>query len=78
VEPARPVPPPGVVLRLAEGQWRYGAYPLVLRVLRVRPEMSRWYDGDWLWVEGEELDAYGQPVRRLAVLVSGDVAGGDG
>ena len=67
--------PVGAVLRLARGQWRYGPYPLVLRVLRVRPDLSRWYDGDWVWVEGEELDADGQPVRRLAVLVSAEAMG---
>jgi hypothetical protein len=64
------MPPPGTVLHLGPGEWRYGAYPLVLRVLRVRPDLSRWFDGDWLWVEGAELDRSGRPVRRLAVLVS--------
>jgi hypothetical protein len=45
----------GRVLEIPAGKCRYRDGVLVLRVQRVRLDISQWYDGLWVWVEGDEL-----------------------
>ncbi|MFG1834102.1 hypothetical protein [Micromonospora chersina] len=64
---------PGDVVQLAESDYRYADGPLRLRIVRVRPELSEWYDGEWVWLEGVEIgpdqDAAFRPVlARVAAL----------
>ena len=61
--------PPGTVLTLARHDWRYGRHRLRLRVSRVRWDLSRYYGGEWVWVEGESLGADGMPLGRTQALV---------
>jgi hypothetical protein len=70
--PPRRQPRIGVVLELQPGQWRYQDRALRLLVREVRPEISRWYGGAWVWVYGTELDPDGQPLDQLSALVSCD------
>lgn len=51
-------------------EWcRYRERHLVLLVERVRVDISQWYAGNWVWLEGEEIDEYGRPLRRTSALV---------
>lgn len=61
--------PPGTVLQLAAEQWQYADGPLRLRVLRVRHELSRYYDGRHVWIEGLRLDDAGRPGAFVQALV---------
>ncbi|MEU4680501.1 hypothetical protein [Micromonospora sp. NPDC023737] len=76
VVPRVPVAP-GDVVQFAENDHRYADGPLRLRVVRVRPDLSEWYDGEWVWLEGVEIGPDGQdgalrPVlARVAALSSG-------
>ena len=36
---------------------------------RVRWDLSHYYDGEWVWVEGESLGADGMPLGRIQALV---------
>lgn len=67
VEPDRLV---GATVRLAAEQCRYRADALNLRVRRVRLDISGWYGGDWVWLEGDELGEHGQPVGPVQALVT--------
>jgi hypothetical protein len=51
----------GSVLTLAPADWRYhdGARPLTLQVVGIRHDLSRWYGGQWVWVEGHEVERPG-------------------
>jgi hypothetical protein len=75
-EPPRlPVPAEqliGRVLDLAPAQMRYRSEPLRLRVRFVREDISLWYGGEFVWLEGEELDADGEPIGRLQALIAVD------
>ena len=51
---------PGDVVRLAEADYRYAEGPLRLRVARVRLDLSQWYDGQWVWLEGVEIGPDGE------------------
>lgn len=72
--PPRRVPQIGQILPLASGDVRYRAAPLRLRVAGIRSDISDWYGGEWVWVEGHELDDTGHPICwqqsliRVAVL----------
>ncbi|SCE99231.1 hypothetical protein [Micromonospora mirobrigensis] len=65
---------PGDVVRLAESDYRYSAGPLRLRIVRVRLDLSEWYDGQWVWLEGVEIGpdnqdgAFRQVLARAAAL----------
>ncbi|MEV4712834.1 hypothetical protein [Micromonospora sp. NPDC049374] len=74
-----PVVPPvsvaaGDVVQLAESDYRHSDGPLRLRIVRVRPDLSEWYDGEWVWLEGVEIgpddqDGTFRPVlARVAAL----------
>jgi hypothetical protein len=62
----------GAVLHVPAGLVRYRATGLVLRVDRVRVDISQWYGGAWVWLEGVELDHLGLPVARTPALVHVD------
>jgi hypothetical protein len=68
-QPPKRVPTVGQILRLRPGDWKYDNRPLRLYVQRVRTEISMCYDGDWVWVEGYELDDSGATVTRIQALV---------
>lgn len=78
----RPGKPPGrlpyvgQVLRLGPADIRYRAGPLVIRVQRIRLDLSEMYDGDWIWVEGEELAQGGAVLAWRQVLVRVDAIPG--
>jgi hypothetical protein len=38
-------------------------------VARVRWDLSHYYGGEWVWVEGESLGADGMPLGRVQALV---------
>jgi hypothetical protein len=61
--------PPGTVLSLARQDWQFGRHRLRLRVARVRWDLSHYYDGERVWVEGESLGADGMPLGRVQALV---------
>ena len=72
----RRVPHTGQVLRLDPTDMRYRTRPLIVRVERVRLDISTYYNGDWVWVEGAELGPDGGIVGRLQVLISVDALPG--
>ena len=67
------MPVVGSVLELASGQWRYDGQDQAVRiqVQRVRTELSRWYSGEWVWVEGP-VSVAGGPVGWRQILVRVD------
>jgi hypothetical protein len=50
------------VLTLAVPELRYRRAPLRFQVSRVREDISGWYGGEWVWLEGRELDTTGYPI----------------
>ncbi|WP_349877198.1 hypothetical protein ABIH81_24320 [Micromonospora sp. HUAS YX12] len=58
----------GDVVQLAETDYRNAEGPLRLRVVRVRPDLSEWYDGEWVWLEGVEIGPDGQDGALRPVL----------
>lgn len=68
--PPRRVPAVGQVLTLEGAEVRYRHAPLRLQVSRVREDISGWYGGEWVWLEGRELDATGYPISWQQVLVA--------
>jgi hypothetical protein len=60
----------GHVVRLAPGDCQYVGHSLTLLVKRVRVDISRWYSGDWVWLEGDALDARGRVIARTQALVA--------
>ncbi|MEV1143479.1 hypothetical protein AB0I76_07280, partial [Micromonospora sp. NPDC049799] len=58
----------GDVVQLAESDYRYADGPLRLRIVRVRPDLSEWYDGEWVWLEGVEIGPDGQDATFRPVL----------
>jgi hypothetical protein len=64
------VPHVGDVLDFAAGEVRYRRAALRLRVSRVRVDISGWYGGGWVWLEGRELDPSGYPISWQQVLVA--------
>ena len=51
------------------GEWRYARRAISVRVTEVRTDLSRWYDGEWVWVRGDELGAGGEAARTIDILV---------
>jgi len=70
--PPRKVPAAGQVLDLSSSEVKYRQAPLRLSVERVRLDISGWYAGGWVWLEGYELDADGHAISWQQALV--DVA----
>lgn len=67
--PAVPDLAPGTVLELREEDWRYGARPLRLRLGEVRHDLSHYYQDEWIWLVGEDLDESGTSRGRIEALV---------
>ncbi len=63
---------PGDVVHLRERDYQHPTGPLRLRIARVRLDLSIWYDGQWVWLEGIEIRADGQagPHRQVLVRVA--------
>lgn len=70
VPPRCRLPQPGEELHLQAGECRYHGGAFVLRVERPRPDLSSYYDGLWLWLEGWRLDENGLPQGQAQFLVS--------
>jgi hypothetical protein len=69
----RPVVPrayvgPGDVVSLAEDDHRYSWGPVRLRITVVRLEISRWYDGEWVWLQRIEIRPDGSDGELRSVL----------
>lgn len=74
-----PVVQPGDIVSLAAQDRRYADEAIVLRVTRVRDDLSRYYDGRWLWLEGVPVlpdGGQGPPVQVLARVAA--LPGGTG
>jgi len=72
------VPQVGQILTLKPEDWRYhdGNRKLVVQVAGVRDDLSNYYDGKWVWIEGWEVellraqpDGQEPPGHRMQVLV---------
>ncbi|MFD0821968.1 hypothetical protein ACFQ0D_27450, partial [Micromonospora zhanjiangensis] len=61
--------PPGTVLEVAKDDWRCGGFRLFLRVESVRPDLSVYYENEWIWISGTQLSRDGTPVGHLDALV---------
>lgn len=61
--------PTGTVLELAKEDWRCGGFRLLLRVETTRPDLSGYYDNEWLWISGLQLAQDGTPMGHLDALV---------
>ena len=68
-QPPDRIPGPGTVLNLAVEDVQYRDTPLRLHIERSRPDISLWYDGQWIWLEGVELAEDGAPIQRVQALV---------
>lgn len=72
VPPRLPTPPErlnGRVLQVAADRCRYRDRTLLLLVRRVRVDISQWYGGDWVWLEGDEINDDGQRMGWISALV---------
>ena len=68
VTPRVPVGP-GDLVTLHEGDHRYGHGTVTLLITRVRVDISLWYDGEWVWIEGLPVlpdGSHGRPHTVLA------------
>jgi hypothetical protein len=63
---------PGQVIRLLERDYKHGQGTLTLRISRVRLDISQWYDGEWVWLEGIPIrwDGGEDPPRSVLARVS--------
>lgn len=59
---------PGDVVRLDRSDYRGATGPLRLRIVRVRRDLSQWYEGQWVWLEGVEIAPDGQDGEWRPVL----------
>ncbi|KAB1156368.1 hypothetical protein F6X68_11930 [Micromonospora sp. AMSO12t] len=59
---------PGDVVHLREQDYQHGSDPLRLRIVCVRLDLSLWYDGQWVWLEGIEMPSPGHTGRFRHVL----------
>jgi hypothetical protein len=59
----------GYLLRIPADACRYRQEGLLLLVRRVRLDISSWYGGQWVWLEGDELAVTGQRLRWAQALV---------
>jgi hypothetical protein len=60
---------PGQIIRLAESDYMYGRGEVTMRIIRVRLDISKWYDGRWVWLEGVPIrwdGTDGEPRTLLA------------
>jgi hypothetical protein len=77
----RPLPPipvhAGQVLEMPAGSRKWMPESVPLPVTAIRPEISGLWDGEWVWVEGNQLDGADVEVRwtQELVLVAPAVSG---
>jgi len=57
------------VLHVPPRLCRYREVGLVLLVRRVRLDISWWYGGAWVWLEGDALAADGSSLGQVQALV---------
>ena len=60
---------PGDVVHIAAEDRRYADESVTLRITRVREDLSRYYDDEWVWLEGMVLlrgGGEGTPTQVLA------------
>jgi hypothetical protein len=80
-EPPRlPVPADrlvGFVLQIPAGRCRYRGARFALLVRRVRLDISQWYGGEWVWLEGDELADAGYSLGWIQALVHVSVCTAD-
>ncbi len=62
----------GNVVTLCDGEYRYGQGPVTLLITRVRTDISLWYDGAWVWIEGFPIlgDGSEGPLRTVLARVA--------
>jgi hypothetical protein len=60
---------PGDTVDLLPGDREWSHQPLRLQITAIRRDLSQYYD-DQVWIEGYELDAYGQRLRWTQELVN--------
>ncbi|HET6215300.1 MAG TPA: hypothetical protein VFE14_20715 [Micromonosporaceae bacterium] len=61
---------PGDVIHLGPRDWQHSdGAQLRLQVERVRSDLSRYEDVEWVWIEGYDIDDAGLPVGWRAVKV---------
>jgi hypothetical protein len=68
--PPRCIPARGTTLTLeGDDWWLSGGRSLVIRIAGVRVDISRWYDRQWVWVEGHEVEHPDQepPGHRMQI-----------
>jgi hypothetical protein len=72
VPPRLPVPAGQLVGRLVQipaGRCQYRESGLALLVRRVRLDISQWYGGAWVWLEGDEIADTGYSLGWTQALV---------
>jgi hypothetical protein len=72
VAPRLPVPAGqlvGHLVRVPDGRCQYRDRGLALLVRRVRLDISQWYGGAWVWLEGDEVADTGYPLGWTQALV---------
>ncbi|MEU8607131.1 hypothetical protein AB0C29_03900 [Actinoplanes sp. NPDC048791] len=72
IAPRLPVPTGqlvGHLLRIPADRCRYRESGLVLLVRRVRLDISQWYGGAWVWLEGDEIAGTGYSLGWTQALV---------
>ncbi|MDT4994573.1 MAG: hypothetical protein QOH97_4465 [Actinoplanes sp.] len=80
VPPRLPVSPfqfVGQVLLVPAGCRRYRDTALLLLVRRIRLDISQWYGGAWVWLEGDELADEGYSLGQTPVRVHVSICAGD-
>jgi hypothetical protein len=80
VPPRLPVWPAqliGQVLPVPAGCCRYRDTGLLLLVRRIRLDISQWYGGAWVWLEGDELADAGYSLGQTQILVHVSICAGD-
>ncbi len=62
---------PGDIVELPEDAFKYGLGTVRLRVTRVRRDLIRYYEGEWVWLEGDEVRWDGSTTpRQLLARIS--------
>ncbi len=75
---------PGDVVYLSVQNQRYSAGPVTLRVVRVRGELAKYYDNQWVWLDGRPVSGDGtegpvvQVLARVTALPGGVLGGAPG
>ncbi|GIF68766.1 hypothetical protein Ais01nite_68010 [Asanoa ishikariensis] len=54
---------------------QYERAGFVVRLTEVREDISLWYGGVWVWIEGVQLDAQGDALAWVQALIHVDALG---